>query len=119
MTKQAWNADTIVKKSTAPVYNGSETFVKLVSKTQRKTEMSESDMKAELDRLRKENASLKADAPVIRMKVSEKGALSLYGINARFPVTLYKGQWLTVLNMADDIKGFIKNNDRQLKNKGD
>jgi hypothetical protein len=50
--------------------------------------MSDEDLKDELERLRKENAALKkgASSP-IRMKVSEKGAVSIYGMG-RFPVTL-------------------------------
>ena len=56
--------------------------------------MSDEDMKAELDRLRNENAALKKGASSsLRLKVSEKGALSVYGMG-RFPVTLYKEQWL-------------------------
>ena len=50
--------------------------------------MSDEDMKAELDRLRNENAALKKGASSsLRLKVSEKGALSVYGMG-RFPVTL-------------------------------
>jgi hypothetical protein len=48
--------------------------------------------------------------------VSEKGALSVYGMG-RFPVTLYKEQWLRLLDMSDDIRAFIKANDAQLKAK--
>jgi hypothetical protein len=67
--------------------------------------MSEEDLKAELERLRTENASLKKGASTgIRMKVSEKGAVSIYGMG-RFPVTLYKEQWLKLLDMAPDIFG--------------
>ncbi len=56
--------------------------------------MSDEDMKAELERLRSENAALKKGASDgIRIKVSEKGAVSVYGMG-RFPVTLYKEQWL-------------------------
>jgi hypothetical protein len=52
--------------------------------------MAEDDLKAELERLRNENAALKKGASTgITMKVSEKGALSIYGMG-RFPVTLYK-----------------------------
>ena len=59
--------------------------------------MSDEDMKAELDRLRNENAALKKGASSsLRLKVSEKGALSVYGMG-RFPVTLYKEQWLKLL----------------------
>jgi len=50
------------------------------------------------------------------MKVSEKGALSVYGMG-RFPVTLYKEQWLRLLAMAEAIKAFIEAHDAQLKTK--
>ena len=74
-------------------------------------------MKAELERLRAENERLKkAGSGRLAMKVSEKGALSIYGMG-RFPVTLYKEQWLRLLSMADDIKAFIAANEQQLKAK--
>ena len=50
------------------------------------------------------------------MKVSEKGAVSIYGLG-RFPVTLYKEQWAKLLDMADDIRAFLKENDAKLKTK--
>jgi hypothetical protein len=79
--------------------------------------MADEDLKVELERLRKENAALKKGASSnVRMKVSEKGALSVYGMG-RFPVTLYKEQWLKLLDMADDIRGFIAANDSVLKEK--
>jgi hypothetical protein len=79
--------------------------------------MSDQELKAEVERLRKENAALKKGmSSGVRMKVSEKGALSIYGMG-RFPVTLYKEQWLKLLDMADDIRGFIAANDAQLKAK--
>jgi hypothetical protein len=79
--------------------------------------MSDDDMKAELERLRRENENLKKGASQgVRMKVSEKGALSVYGMG-RFPVTLYKEQWLKLLNMSDDIRAFITENDARLKAK--
>jgi hypothetical protein len=79
--------------------------------------MSDDDMKAELERLRRENAALKKGASdSIRMKVSEKGAVSVYGMG-RFPVTLYKEQWLRLLNMSDEIRAFIAQNEAQLKAK--
>ena len=79
--------------------------------------MSDEDMKAELDRLRNENAALKKGASSsLRLKVSEKGALSVYGMG-RFPVTLYKEQWMKLLGMADEIRAFIAANDAQLKAK--
>ncbi|MFL6796450.1 MAG: hypothetical protein ACJ8F3_03460 [Xanthobacteraceae bacterium] len=79
--------------------------------------MSDDDLKAELERLRNENAALKQKPRgATRMKVSEKGALSVYGMG-RFPVTLYKEQWLRLLDMADEIRAFINANDAQLKAK--
>jgi hypothetical protein len=79
--------------------------------------MSDEDMKAELERLRSENAALKKGATDgIRMKVSEKGAVSVYGMG-RFPVTLYKEQWLKLLNMSDEIRAFIAENEARLKAK--
>ena len=79
--------------------------------------MSDDDLKAELERLRNENAALKKEATTgVRMKVSEKGALSIYGMG-RFPVTLYKEQWLKLLDMASDIRAFIAANEAQLKTK--
>lgn len=80
--------------------------------------MSEEELKAELERLRNENVALKKGASTgIRMKVSEKGAVSIYGMG-RFPVTLYKEQWLKLLDMSADIRSFIAANDGQLKTKG-
>ena len=80
--------------------------------------MSDEDLKAELERLRNENAALKKGAARgISMKVSEKGALSIYGMG-RFPVTLYKEQWLKLLDVADDIRTFIAAHEGQLKSKG-
>jgi len=80
--------------------------------------MSDEDLKAELERLRSENAALKKGAATgITMKVSEKGAVSIYGMG-RFPVTLYKEQWLKLMDMSDDIRKFIAANDAQLKTKG-
>jgi hypothetical protein len=75
------------------------------------------DMKAELERLRTENAALKKpDRGKISFKVSEKGALSVYGMG-RFPVTLYREQWEKLLGVAEEIRAFIHENDQTLKRK--
>ena len=77
----------------------------------------EAEMQAELEKLKAENAALKSrPARTISMKVSEKGGLSVYGLG-RFPVTLYREQWTKLLDMADDIRAFIKENDGTLKKK--
>ena len=52
----------------------------------------------------------------MHIKVSEKGALSVYGLG-RFPVTLYREQWEKLLGMGDEIRKFIKENDGLLKRK--
>ena len=79
--------------------------------------MSDDDVQAELERLRAKNARLKGQsARGLTFKVSEKGALSVYGLG-RFPVTLYKEQWQKVLEVADEIRTFLKENDAQLKSK--
>ena len=79
--------------------------------------MSEEDLKAELAKLRAENESLKkTSSRGISLKVSQKGAVSLYGMG-RFPVTLYKEQWKTILEMGESIAAFIAENDAQLKAK--
>jgi hypothetical protein len=79
--------------------------------------MDDQDMKAELERLKAENESLKTRASrAVSLKVSEKGGVSLYGLG-RFPVTLYKEQWAKLLDMADEIRAFLKENDSKLKTK--
>jgi hypothetical protein len=79
--------------------------------------MSDNDLNDELERLRSENAALKkGSSSNVRMKVSEKGAVSVYGMG-RFPVTLYKEQWLKLLDMSDQIREFIAANETQLKAK--
>jgi hypothetical protein len=75
----------------------------------------EEELKAELEKLKKENEALKQrTSKGISLKVSEKGAVSVYGMG-RFPVTLYKEQWLKLLDMADDIRRFIQENEGKLK----
>jgi hypothetical protein len=82
-----------------------------------KTMSENEDVNAELAKLRAENAALKkGTARGLSMKVSEKGALSVYGLG-RFPVTLYKEQWRRLLEMTEDIKTFMKENDSALKSK--
>jgi hypothetical protein len=78
---------------------------------------SDEDLKAEIERLRAENEALKKPTRgQMSLKVSEKGGLSVYGLG-RFPVTLYKEQWIRLLAMSDDIRNFIRDNDSALKTK--
>jgi hypothetical protein len=81
--------------------------------------MSTEDIQAELEKLRAENAALKQKRnSSVSMKVSEKGAVSVYGLG-RFPVTLYQEQWAKLLALSDEIKTFIEENKSQLKAKGE
>jgi len=76
------------------------------------------DIQSELGRLRAENEELKrTHSKGLSLRVSEKGGVSVYGLG-RFPVTLYKEQWLRLLDMAADIRTFIQANETQLKAKG-
>jgi len=71
----------------------------------------------ELERLRAENQRLKrSQGRGGSLKVSEKGAVSVYGMG-RFPVTLYKEQWIKLLDMADEIRDFIRDHESELKTK--
>ena len=80
--------------------------------------MNEEELKAELERLKAENEALRKgnSKGATSLKVSEKGGVSVYGLG-RFPVTLYKEQWTKLLDMADEIRTFIRENDSRLKAK--
>jgi len=82
--------------------------------------MAEETVEQKLARLEAENQALKEQVErksgQLRLKVSEKGGLSIYGLG-RFPVTLYKEQWVRLRGHVDEIKVFLKDNDQQLKAK--
>ncbi len=80
---------------------------------------SEENTQSELERLRAENAALRAKGErSTRLQVSAKGGVSLYGLR-RFPITLYMEEWERILGMADQIRAFIRENEAQLKRKGE
>jgi hypothetical protein len=83
--------------------------------------MAEETAEEKLARLEAENKLLREQVDQrkpgqLRLKVSEKGALSVYGLG-RFPVTLYKEQWRRLLDYADEMRAFLKDNDHLLKGK--
>ena len=79
--------------------------------------MTSQEMKLEIERLSAENKRLHdAGQRALTMKVSEKGALSVYGLG-RFPVTLYHEQWTKLLGMKEDMTLFIAENMDKLKSK--
>jgi hypothetical protein len=98
-----------------PTPPGYVTF--LANATRIRGQMSDEDMKAELERLRRENEALKQGARRgVSLKVSEKGGVSVYGLG-RFPITFYQEQWIKLLDMADQIRAFIKEHESELKKK--
>ena len=85
--------------------------------TERRMDNDVEDMKAQLEKLRAENEALKKTKEKgLTMKIGEKGGLSVYGLG-RFPVTLYKEQWIRLLAMTDEIRAFIEANGDKLKTK--
>jgi len=79
--------------------------------------MNEEHLESEVARLRAENEALKARAHRTgHLRVSDKGGVSVYGLG-RFPVTLYKEQWRRLLDMADEIRAFIREHESELKTK--
>jgi hypothetical protein len=83
--------------------------------------MAEETAEQRVARLEAENKALREQIEQrktgqLRLKISEKGGLSVYGLG-RFPVTLYKEQWVRLLDYGDEIKKFLQANDQQLKAK--
>lgn len=80
--------------------------------------MSMEEMMAEMARLKMENANLKkkTGGGALKMKVSQKGAVSVYGLN-KLPVTLYAEQWAKIFSETDNIKKFIADNAEFLQHK--
>lgn len=77
------------------------------------------DVQSELERLRAENESLRSQkrtAGTLAFKVSDKGAVSVYGLG-RFPVTLYQEQWDKLLAQTEELRSFINENRARLKKK--
>jgi hypothetical protein len=83
--------------------------------------MSDPDLKAEMQEVQEENEAVKTAAAKpgrggLSLKVSEKGAVSVYGLG-RFPVTLYREQWERLLQHTDEIRQFMIENADRLKKK--
>jgi len=78
--------------------------------------MSQSELLAQIESLKKQLEKQTLDKPKITFKVSPKGAVSVYGLQ-RFPVTLYKSQWKIILDNQQALQTFIKDNEQTLKDK--
>jgi hypothetical protein len=70
------------------------------------------ELLARIAELERQAAQKKAGA--LSFKVSDKGAVSVYGLG-RFPVTLYYEQWQRLLGAADELRAFLEENKSQLK----
>jgi hypothetical protein len=70
------------------------------------------ELKAQLAALQEKVKS--RDRRALEFRVSEKGAVSLYGLG-RFPVTLYYEQWMKVLDHVDELRTFLEENKPNLK----
>jgi hypothetical protein len=79
--------------------------------------VTDENLESELARLRAENEALRARTRRgTHLRVSDKGGVSVYGLG-RFPVTLYKEQWVRLLDMGDEIRAFIREHEAELKTK--
>lgn len=77
-------------------------------------------MTAQIAAQKAELASARSTArATFRLAVTEKGGVTAYGLGSRFPTTLYKEQWTTLLSHAEDIKAFINANNAKLISKAD
>lgn len=83
-------------------------------------QMTQAEMLEMIARLKAENHRLShatvKTADNVSFRVSAKGAVSVYSLG-RFPVTLYKEQWLKLLAKADALRKFIDDNDAILSAK--
>ena len=58
-----------------------------------------------------------ANQKPITFKVGEKGGVSVYGLNVRFPVTLYASQWERLIAAIPQLQAFIEANRPALADK--
>ena len=78
------------------------------------SEPSYDELKARLAELEKQGGARRTGQ--LDFRVGEKGGVSVYGLG-RFPVTLYQEQWLKLIDMGEEIRTFIKDNQDKLKKK--
>jgi hypothetical protein len=84
------------------------------------TEPTKEELLARIAELEKQVGARKAGK--LEFKVSEKGAVSVYGLG-RFPTTLYAEQWDKLLDVAEELRAFIEQEKRKgtlkLKNRSE
>jgi hypothetical protein len=85
---------TVFRRRYADEFRGGKNAGRSIISYRRFSTMSDQDLKAELERLRKENAALKKGAfSGIRLKVSEKGAVSVYGMGRFSAAQALRIEW--------------------------
>jgi ABC-type enterochelin transport system substrate-binding protein len=84
----------------------------MAEKTRKELEAELAEMQAKLEMAQ---ANINSG---LTMRVSPKGGVSVYGLNSRFPVTLYRNQWFKLLSFGDQIKAFMEANAGALASKG-
>ncbi len=72
----------------------------------------EEQLKARIAELEQQLAGRRTGS--LEFRVSEKGAVSVYGLG-RFPVTLYYEQWKRLLDAAERLHDFLEENKSRLK----
>ena len=77
-------------------------------------QMSRAELEAEIARLKE---AAKAKPRSLTCKVSQKGAVSVYGMG-RFPVTLYREQWERLGEFMPEVQSFIADHAESLATKG-
>jgi hypothetical protein len=75
-------------------------------------EPTKEELLARIAELERQAGSKKAGK--LEFRVSEKGAVSVYGLG-RFPVTLYYEQWIRLLDSAEALRTFVEENKSKLK----
>jgi hypothetical protein len=80
------------------------------------TKLTHDQLLAHVAAMQAENARLKASDRKLTLRVSTKGAVSLYGMG-QWPVTLYRSQWERVIASVDEISAFIETNASKLATK--
>lgn len=81
--------------------------------------MSREDLLKALAEARAEAERLKAkgSSGALKLKVSEKGAVSVYGLNSKWPVTLYGEQWKRLIAYIPEVEKFLAENASKLSHK--
>ena len=71
------------------------------------------DMEILQARIKELESKIETNNKQVVLKVSQKGCVQINGIR-RMPITLYRQEMETILNMSDEIKKFIADNSDDL-----